>query len=530
MCELKSILSILRTSLPFLIGLTAGLYFFVFNIIGFSFSHFPGDLGDARFNNYILEHGYRFLTGEVDSYWNAPFMYPEQDVITYSDNLLGTVPFYSIFRIIGLDRETSFQYWFLLMFIFNYAACYFLLKYLFKNSYAAVIGALVFSASIALQSQIGHAQTIPRFAWPLGIWMGLLFLKELHPKYFFWMLFFLVYQFYCGIYLGFLMFVPATLFLLISLIIKWKMFIPRIKNLKWWGYMLVGLVLNLLLLLPVLIPYKERADQMTLHEYKDIVQSVPTFISFFYSNSGSLFWGSLEHIADDYTCFWDFKIFPGGIATISFFIFIFLFFFRTYVLKKHFDSGIQVLIWTCLITFLFFIRVEDVSMYKLLFELPGFASMRALQRIINIELLFYSIAVAFVLSLILNSKTIYFSFLGFIFFLVFVSLDNKVNPDSIHRREKSLSYDRVNPLIEKMSFIPKGSIVSYEPDTMPSPCHEYQIDAMLASQSLGLKCLNGYSARSPLNFNFYWVDPNEKTRMIWLDQKQVPYNIVHVVH
>ena len=38
------------------IGLFSCIYFFAFNIIGSSYEFFPGDLGDARFNNYLLEH------------------------------------------------------------------------------------------------------------------------------------------------------------------------------------------------------------------------------------------------------------------------------------------------------------------------------------------------------------------------------------------------------------------------------------------------------------------------------------------
>ena len=35
-------------------------------------SMIPGDFGDARFNNYILEHGYKYLTGHVSSFLGCP--------------------------------------------------------------------------------------------------------------------------------------------------------------------------------------------------------------------------------------------------------------------------------------------------------------------------------------------------------------------------------------------------------------------------------------------------------------------------
>ena len=59
--------------LPALLLLT-GLFVFPIQIFEIDFSKIPGDLGDARFNNYILEHGHRYLTGEVSSFWDAPFI------------------------------------------------------------------------------------------------------------------------------------------------------------------------------------------------------------------------------------------------------------------------------------------------------------------------------------------------------------------------------------------------------------------------------------------------------------------------
>ena len=82
---------LLNKYLPLLLPLAmlcAGLYLVPLSIYGPDFSKVPGDLGDARFNNYILEHDYKYFTGKVDHYWDAPFMYPYKNVIAFSDNLL----------------------------------------------------------------------------------------------------------------------------------------------------------------------------------------------------------------------------------------------------------------------------------------------------------------------------------------------------------------------------------------------------------------------------------------------------------
>ena len=81
-----------------------------------------------------------------------------------------------------------------------------------------------------------------------------------------------------------------------------------------------------------------------------------------------------------------------------------------------------------------------------------------------------------------------------------------------------------------MKMIPKGSIISYEPDTMYSHPNDYQIDAMLASQSLLLKCLNGYTATSPNEYYLYWGKPNEESRIKWLKYKGALSEKIFVIH
>ena len=188
--------------LPFLICLSAGIYFITLNVTGYSFTHYPGDLGDGRLNNYFLEHAHKYLTGQIGSLWDAPFMYPEEKVLSYSDNLIGTAPFYSIFRLSGFDRETSYQLWFITLAALAFICCYYLLILIFNDIYAAAIGAFIFAFSIALQSQFTHAQTFPRFPVPLAFAMFIIFTRNFRPLFFFLSVLMVVYQLYCGIYLG----------------------------------------------------------------------------------------------------------------------------------------------------------------------------------------------------------------------------------------------------------------------------------------------------------------------------------------
>jgi len=237
-----------------LVGLIAGLFLFTFNVTGLDFRFFPGDLGDGRFNLYLLEHAYKFFTGEISNFWDAPFMYPESNVISYSDNLLGSALFYSIFRLLGFDVYLSYQLWFVTVSVHHKNEKVYFLKYVFKNNYAAVLGAFIFAFSLALQSQLTHSQTFPRFAIPLALLMAVKFSEELKPKYFLYTLIFVVYQIYCGIYLGFMLTIPVTILFILIVIKSVIEGSNKIFNGKWLMQMAGSLFISRLVLLPLMLP------------------------------------------------------------------------------------------------------------------------------------------------------------------------------------------------------------------------------------------------------------------------------------
>lgn len=528
---MKKIQDILLSFWPFLLGLSIVILFFALPIVGYHLSHFPGDLGDGRFNNYMLEHAHLFFIG-IESFWNAPFMYPEPNIITYSDNLVGSAPFYAVFRVFGADRETAFQLWVIMMFSLNYICSYFYLSWQFKSKYTAVIGALVFACSMAIQSQMTHAQTFPRFPIPLAFWMTMLFMKELKPIYLFGAIFMVVYQFYCAIYLGFFLVVPVCFLILFSLYNKRELLSSLIKKINWVGLSIGAIIANIFFLLPLMLPYYQRSKVAGLNSYEQIIETLPTIRSFFYSQSGSLLWSSLTEVGSDYPAFWDHQIFAGGMATIS--IFIFTIIMMMNIIKKgeskiaDINSSHLILFLGMIITFLFFIRYQGFSFYQILYKAPGFGSLRSLTRIINLELIFFAIATTFVFKIVFDKYKKATIPLFLCFTLIFIA-DNYFKEGASYRTEKGLAQERINLLINKMKNIPKGSIVSYEPQFEGNSV-AYQIDAMLAGQSLGLKMINGYSATSPIGYDTYWREISESAREKWLKQNGLATKDIYIIH
>lgn len=517
-------------SWPFLLGLVLGLYFITLNVTGINLTYFPGDLGDGRFNIYILEHAHQYFGGNLESFWSAPFMYPEKEIITFSDNLLGTAPLYSLFRIFGADIFTAFQLWFIAITILNYSSCYLFLNWLLKNRYAAVLGAFVFAFSIALQSQMTHAQTFPRFFIPIAIWMTLLFFQNLKSTYFFLALFFTVLQFYSGMYLGFMLIIPLF-FLSIILILKYRKELFReIKKIRWVLSILFALIVNALLLAKLMTPYYYRSLQVGENQFENIIESIPQFKSFIFCQPGSPIWDFLTGIGSEMNASWDHHIFAGGIALTSLIAFSVIIVFRKKLkLNSILPSNVKWLALVALLTFVFTVRINEFTLYRLFYNFPGFGSMRSITRIINIELLFFGLAVSFV-SFLIFQKFLKYKTPIFIVLLALLTFDNYFMEGKSYRTGKKVAQNRLESLQSKMENIPKDAIVSYETSNRYYPVHWYQLDAMLATQSLGLKSVNGYSGNSPVGYQLFWAEMNEEARIKWFESMNFNPKKVYVIH
>jgi len=84
----------------FFVGAVCLSWFFRPVIVS-NFRFLPGDLGDTRFCNAILEHWWTFWRAGRD--WKSPPMFfPEPGVLAYSDALFLFSPFYGLARASGL--------------------------------------------------------------------------------------------------------------------------------------------------------------------------------------------------------------------------------------------------------------------------------------------------------------------------------------------------------------------------------------------------------------------------------------------
>jgi hypothetical protein len=290
-----------------------------------------------------------------------------------------------------------------------------------------------------------------------------------------------------------------------------------------------SLIINAILLLFLMIPYFIRSLSLGFNKYINIVDTIPTIKSFFYSQIGTPCWDWLSNVGRGYPAWWDHQIFTGAIATLSL-VFLIIFMIRKYYTDKSYlksNETITLLVIAAIFTFALFTRFRGFSLYYLIHFIPGMSSMRSLTRIINIELLFFAIAGAFTFSKIIKQKKIWAAPV-FILCLGLFVVDNYNN--SPYHTPVEETQKRVNALTARMVHIPKGSIMSYEPTNKEgSATSSLQIDAMLAAQTLNLKTVNGYSATSAKGYGDFWFNLDSASRVKYFSEAGYTPDTVYVV-
>lgn len=507
--------------LPFIL-LIVGLYSFPLRIFNNDFSKIPGDLGDARFNNYILEHGHKFLTGKIDKYWDAPFMYPYKNVIAFSDNLLGTLPIYSLFRLAGTDRETSFQFWMLALFTLNFLFSFWIINKWSGNIFLASFGAYVYAFSIYNLGQLNHVQVLPRFIVPVVFFWSWKYLSEKHLKYFLLTILGIVYQFFCGIYIGFLLlYVLLFLFVAYLIIFRQSGIISQFKNRRILLTHLGITILGGLLLYPLMIPYLEVANIMGTRNFEQVAASLPRLQSYFFASPAPVLWNFLyHHSAYSFPGWWNHYLFPGLLPWLGILIAPFLLLSRRTENKKL----IGVLLLGFLLSIIFCLNVHGFTLYKAIYSLPGFSSMRSLDRVINTQIMYFILISVFVFKeLALSSKIMKWAVM---LLPVLVVADNLFIPWpwAVKCHEKKISQDAINEVKETIkkqydstyiaiAFIPIRT--ANEPGTSYGEIVALHLNVMIASQELNISCVNAYTGFEPGSLLDFFYNANDSTLKNW---------------
>ncbi|MCC6816875.1 MAG: hypothetical protein IT267_10725 [Saprospiraceae bacterium] len=499
--------------------------------MNYDLSHIPGDLGDARLNNYFLEHSYQYFTGQIKNYWNAPMMYPDKNTLTYSDNHLGTVALYIIFRILNFDRETSFQLWIIVIFILNYfstAFCFIKLKF---NPILSAIGAYLFVFSFILVSRIFHAQLMSVFYIPWIFYFAILFFRTDQLRYLIFSIFFLELQFYCGFYMGLLSLVPLLFICLIlgirQLKLKYHVWLNQMLDLK----ILLSVFLIIAFILPLFIPYYLRAKETGYRSYQEVIPLLLSFRNFIMPPYDTLIWKKLEFFNVGVELNWEKELWVGAFLFILFFYYLFL---RLNGRIKGFGL-LSTFFFAILLSVLLFINWGNgFSFFELFRNVPGFSALKPVGRIL-IPLSFLSIWLSLVL---VRHFFIKYRFKYYYYWLLLpvVILDHSLRDSFFIRASfsKVESQKEINELTYKVDSARARSKYIYHAmaylTNVKSSASSIQIMAALAGQQRNLPTVNGYSSSCRLQFGQFWNNPDSTSLAKWLEFNMVDPKTVLIIH
>ena len=458
------------------------------------------DPGDTRLVNYFLEHGYRWATGQLhgSGFWNPRYFFPQQNVLAYSETLLGVGPLYWIWRGLGMGPESSFQVWLILVSVLNFVAVFtFLKRWFVSNPCIAAVGAYLFAFGSPRINQLIHPQLLAQFfpvlaLHALGYILGAARLTRSATAKRSWLFVFFaasVLQLYSGFYHGwFLGFCLVIGFL-------WSLSSRQIRARYWlllredWLWIAgLGLV-SAVALLPLARHYQFAAGSVGVRRFDDVVSMIPPLQAWFHLGTWNLLYSWLFQIKL-------FKIIPLeheqriGIGIVSFGLVILGIYLGVRRTQKQ--VALKVLFLTFATLFVVFLQFNGYTLFRYIFSwFPGASGLRGFCRVGVFLLLSHAIALVLALDWVRK-----WSKQGLVVALsLFCMTEQVVSTVSFNWRGYRRQFETV-----KQAIGPRCGYFLYSPilgpDSFPG-VWKYQIDAMWAQLESGVPTLNGYSGNMP---------------------------------
>jgi hypothetical protein len=468
----------------------------------------PGDLGDTRFNNYVLEHFFRWVTGLTRDYWNAPFFFPFQQTISFSDNLLGSAPFYVLFRWAGLDRASAFQGWYILGCVLNFAAASYVLWRLKLKPLAVGTGAFFFAFGLPLLAQENHAQLLYRFCVPLVCFLLWRFYQVPRLRTLVSLGAWLVWQFYLTIYMGiFLLLLLAVLMILLPFCVPaqtvWQRLavLPRRLSESWSQAYLTGRILAVTALavlglgfMAMILPYYRITRIYVFYRSSaEISPMLPRLQSYLLADHSQL-WSSTASIFSSLPLRHEHQLFPG-LAVLAMVL---------AGIAGRFHTENRRLAWlhigAALVLVALTLEVHGFSLYRLVWWLPGLNGFRAVTRIILVVMWPLSLFTAWAVDGFVQRYNQQHRWMQAFAYLItgLLVVESIFYTHSTYAKADAQA--RLDDLRQQIPAMVPANPVLIVVRNQQESFWLTEIDAMLLAQELGWPTLNGYSGNFPPGF------------------------------
>lgn len=503
-------------------GFTSLLLLLAFYLIPYSqLDHMrmmPGDIGDARLVNYFLEHIHQYFIGNIESVWHPRYLAPFPFILGFSDNLFGSFPVYEIARLWTTETDTAFQIWFLAAYPINYLAAYFALRRLGCDPVSASIGALIFAFALPVTSHIGHPQLLYRFGLPMAIALYISFLANKNWWHLLFAGFWLVWQYFCSIYMGFFaslllatisiaFFIPYLQNLKKTRARKSANFISQMKALPVLSALIIGLGLIFLLLAMIWLfyPYLKVTELYGAKRSTAEISTMLPHIQSYFTADASLIWSRISQYYPEIPMKHEHQMFAGAIPLVL--AFIALLSRRT----PPSNSAYPLMLWSFVGSFALTLSVFGYSLWIPLTNLPLVSAIRAVTRL-DLALLF---PIAFFSALAVDKikaldKPV-FSIALAVMILVMIGEMSATSPYVSTKAEwRERLALKQHELPKKL---PENAILFFSQTR--GPWYADELDSMWVALQKNVSTLNGYSGFLPPGYSIQFTDDcNELPRRI----------------
>jgi len=484
--------------------------------------------GDNLFNMYVLEHGWLWLTGQVPSFWNAPFFYPTPNVIAYSDCHLGNLPFYAITRFVTQDRILGFQWWILLTATFNFLVACWALRQFKVHWFLVGLGAYLFAFSLPVLAQHGHIQMLPRFFAPLAFVFAERWAREAKTRDFALLIASGVGQVYISVYTGFFLACLVGIFVLVRILQcrtdrKLKPWLPKYAS-------IIGIfMLAFGALVPMAVPYYQASQVVGQRSWEEVSAILPRPASWFFPVWDSYLYGEWGVHAGfrDLPFWWEQQLFVGVLPLLALLLVI--------ALIWKFPSDQRRLLTALLICLFTMVIVTTMwgsfSFYQFLYGLPGVGALRGVSRIIVVMVfpIGLVIGLAFTpwLREIAQRKGSHRRALEAVLVVLAILFLIEQQPKPLGGIKVSVLQTELDALVEEIEKLKAQRELDAVWIRQDGPWdYQEEVRGMLATQTAGVSLLTGYSGWTPPEFYLtsqqtppsvkgarHWLKKNGITRM-----------------
>jgi hypothetical protein len=484
-----------------------------------------GNDGDSRLEVYLNEHWFRVFHGQA-SWLNPQFFYPVKGLLGWSDAFLLYQVFYSPLRLAGADPFLATQLTMVLLSLVAFASCYALIRRAFgAGQVISMAFAVTFTFSNTLWVHAGAFQMNGIWLDPLIALTGLLAWRAAGrgDRMRAGLLGFgcgalAVLLLYTTYYVGYFSFLALAILIVVALAVFRSGFVLAVvEGVRDRRVAVVSAAAGFgIALWPLLETYIPAQHALPPDRYQIALAYAGRTRDLINIGPGNVVWSSAIHSllprVDLGVSTLSFAPTPGlWLAGIGGAIVCAWWLHAGRSLRPAASRAAVVLAIAALVMALVPLHTRYITLWAVIYHLPGAKAMRAIQRaeIVTgfLVLLAAAAAMTEIFAHLSASPARLFSShrsgrrwliypLAGLVALIMVEQLNTSPTSAVDRRVQARLVGSVRPA-------PPGCRVFFVVDSRNPSMYffEYQIDAMLLSQKLGLPTINGYTAYNPAGWN-----------------------------